>query len=254
MAPIRKGDGTPLEIPGVQEVRSGDGRVFFEADAIPDSVEYQWRVEDFADPWPANIGPDMTVSGLSTSTFSNNEDSVAADGDSDYGLASGPETLAGDETFGLAFTVEYDNVDSFRRIMGMEDGDNRFNVWFGGDTDNDIALELQDDNGDDLTRQTDEGYGGEVRAVIINKSGDDPSDVQIFVDDMENPVSMSTRSDGGFDHNEYAGNIDFGFFARHGGGGSMEVHVDAEAGVFEFNREPYSQSERESFVDRRPEV
>ena len=36
MAPIRKGDGAPLEIPGVQEVRSGDGRVFF-VDAIPDS-------------------------------------------------------------------------------------------------------------------------------------------------------------------------------------------------------------------------
>ena len=36
MAPIRKGDGTPLELPGVSEVRSGDGRVFF--DAIPDSV------------------------------------------------------------------------------------------------------------------------------------------------------------------------------------------------------------------------
>ena len=39
MAPIRKGDGTPLEIPGVSEVRSGDGRVFF--DAIPDSGMFQ---------------------------------------------------------------------------------------------------------------------------------------------------------------------------------------------------------------------
>ena len=41
MAPIRKGDGTPLEIPGVSEVRSGDGRVFFEGDAIPDSGVFQ---------------------------------------------------------------------------------------------------------------------------------------------------------------------------------------------------------------------
>ena len=39
MAPIRKGDGTPLEIPGVSEVRSGDGRVFF--DAIPDSEDFE---------------------------------------------------------------------------------------------------------------------------------------------------------------------------------------------------------------------
>ena len=41
MAPIRKGDGTPLEIPGVQEVRTGDGRVFFEGDAIPDIPDEQ---------------------------------------------------------------------------------------------------------------------------------------------------------------------------------------------------------------------
>ena len=47
MAPIRKGDGTPLEIPGVSEVRSGDGRVFFEGDAIPDSGgDHQWDYDD----------------------------------------------------------------------------------------------------------------------------------------------------------------------------------------------------------------
>ena len=46
MAPIRKGDGAPLEIPGVQEVRSGDGRVFFD-DAIPDSAIYwEGQLED----------------------------------------------------------------------------------------------------------------------------------------------------------------------------------------------------------------
>ena len=44
MAPIRKGDGTPLEIPGVQEVRTGDGRVFFEGGAIPENV-----VDNFED-------------------------------------------------------------------------------------------------------------------------------------------------------------------------------------------------------------
>ena len=46
MAPIRKGDGTPLEIPGVSEVRSGDGRVFFEGDAIPDSGIAQYLFDE----------------------------------------------------------------------------------------------------------------------------------------------------------------------------------------------------------------
>ena len=49
MAPIRKGDGTPLEIPGVSEVRSGDGRVFFDGVAIPDSVVSRPEDDDTTD-------------------------------------------------------------------------------------------------------------------------------------------------------------------------------------------------------------
>lgn len=38
MIPIRKGDGTGLSVPGVKQVRTGDGRVLFDAEpAIPDS-------------------------------------------------------------------------------------------------------------------------------------------------------------------------------------------------------------------------
>ena len=60
MAPIRKGDGTPLEIPGVSEVRSGDGRVFFEGDAIPDSDVY------LHDDWGDNKLQDREDSGTTT--------------------------------------------------------------------------------------------------------------------------------------------------------------------------------------------
>ena len=69
MAPIRKGDGTPLEIPGVQEVRSGDGRVFFDGDAIPDSEDLQLHHDasdidaddgDSIISWPSGIaGPTL---------------------------------------------------------------------------------------------------------------------------------------------------------------------------------------------------
>ena len=58
MAPIRKGDGTPLEIPGVSEVRSGDGRVFF--GAIPDSEVY------LQDDWGDNRLTDREDSGTTT--------------------------------------------------------------------------------------------------------------------------------------------------------------------------------------------
>ena len=59
MAPIRKGDGTPLDIPGVSEVRSGDGRVFFEADAIPDSVIHRYDARSL----DASDGDEITSMG-----------------------------------------------------------------------------------------------------------------------------------------------------------------------------------------------
>ena len=59
MAPIRKGDGTQLEIPGVSEVRTGDGRVFFD-DAIPDlGLDHFYfgpSIEDISNDWADEDG------------------------------------------------------------------------------------------------------------------------------------------------------------------------------------------------------
>jgi len=38
MAPIRKGDGTPVDPKGISQVRTGDGRILFDAPAIPDAL------------------------------------------------------------------------------------------------------------------------------------------------------------------------------------------------------------------------
>ena len=38
MPPIRKGDGTPVTPKGISQIRTGDGRILFDGDAIPDSV------------------------------------------------------------------------------------------------------------------------------------------------------------------------------------------------------------------------
>ena len=62
MPPIRKGDGTPLEIPGVQEVRSGDGRVFFDGDAIPDSVVSRSDDDDTLTDTTGNYGIEISTS------------------------------------------------------------------------------------------------------------------------------------------------------------------------------------------------
>jgi len=93
MAPIRKGDGTPLEIPGVQEVRSGDGRVFFEGDAIPDSGNLQSHYVaselnaddgDTVSEWPDQVGShDATGSATFVEDAINGQPALKFDG-SDY--------------------------------------------------------------------------------------------------------------------------------------------------------------------------
>jgi len=40
MPPIRKGDGTPVAPKGISQVRTGDGRIFFDGPAIPDEKVY----------------------------------------------------------------------------------------------------------------------------------------------------------------------------------------------------------------------
>ena len=74
MAPIRKGDGTPLEIPGVQEVRSGDGRVFFDGDAIPDTL-----VDDFE--WGGPVGDRYSEFFGTLDSWSINQNAPVFDGD-----------------------------------------------------------------------------------------------------------------------------------------------------------------------------
>ena len=252
MAPIRKGDGTPLEIPGVSEVRSGDGRVFFEGDAIADTHAY--LVEDFAEPWPDAVGDvDMSVSGLSTSTFDNGEDSVSADGSS-HGLANISEFFS-QQTFGIAFTIATTD-DGFEDYMSVHDG-SRFN--FGTNENRDpvgnLYWNMVDENSNLIGIYTDENFSdGSVRPVVINKNGDSANDMSMFVGDMETEQSVIIDGDdSGFDHQDVNITEELAFFARNEDG-TIRSNSTADMGAIEFNSSPLDESQRQSFVDSRPEV
>ena len=222
-------------------------------DDIPDSVESQWRREEFADPWPANVGDvDMSVSGLSKSTFSNGEDSVFGDGTDAHGLASGPETLATNETFGIAFTIQYPNPDQFDTFFGCT-GDGQFFIRdpSGSGT---IEIALQDSNSNNLNVETDNQYDdGNPHPIIINKRGNSASDIGFYVDDMTTEQSTTINNDQGFDHTNYNLSTDWAFWARNTDG-TIDSNIEADMGVIELNSNPYSEEEREEFVSRRPEV
>ena len=225
-----------------------------EISAIPDSVEYQIVAQDFADPWPFAIGNlSMSVNGLSESTFSNNVASVFGDGIDDYGAADGPQDMWEYETLGVAFTIEYSNLDQFDRVLGSGiGGESRVSIR-GGDS-GAINHRIIDDNDNRIEVETSSTFDdGNAHLFVINKLGDNADDLVFYVDDMENEESLSIETDSGFNHENYSNPFEL-FFWAFNSSGDPGNYGEFDAGIFEFNSEPYTESERDGLLSRRPEV
>lgn len=234
------------------------GRSLSQAD-IPDSVEYQWRSEDFADIWPAYVSDrSMSVNGISRSSFLNDATSVFADGNSTFGMANGPQNLPKNESFGIGLTTQYNRAADITSWVGVDDGTNRFLIQQDDNADNttagNIGLDLIDGNDHQIRLATQETFNdGNPHCVIINKYSDDDSGVDIYVDDMADARPTSTSYNSGFSHMEYNAERDLAFFARNNNG-TISAAIEAHVGVFEFNSKPYTESERRDFAYRRPET
>lgn len=228
------------------------------APLIPTTVDYRYQVDGFTtSTWfDEENNADMTVTGLTESTFGNGQNSISGDG-TNYGLANGPQSLISQQTFGLAFTTEFSSISSLKCLFGVsDDADraNRFGVFSGLQSSfGQIELYLVDNNLNDLSVSTSTTFDdGSVHSVVINKSGDTSSDISIYVDDMVTEQSLSVNNNDAFDHTNASQTKDLAFWARNSG--SIMDIINADFGIFEFNTSQYSQTEREEFVSRRPEV
>ena len=147
MAPIRKGDGTPLEIPGVSEVRSGDGRVFFEGDAIPDSVVLQPEPNDLDNfSGDTNLFTIEDVNNFGDGDFilrGEYDDTEPSDIFSDSGLNAYPEVEQR-----LSAKVRLSDEESFIYVgFGAQDIDNHYGVSLSADD----RFEIRKDFGESQT-------------------------------------------------------------------------------------------------------
>jgi len=253
--------GATIDGTDVTEITVDGQTVFTAVPDIPNTVVHQYRAEDFADPWPDNIGSaDMSVSGLTSSTFNNNEDSVFGDGIDDHGTANGPQNFPQNETFGIAFTASFSSISEFSSFLGVSDQSNTANStriftglngpngaiepWFGDGNENNLSVYTVNTFDD-----------GSPHAIIVNKNGNSASDISIYVDDMSTQQSIIIERNENFDHTTFNQSGDLAFYARNNtGAGNIIDHISADIGIFEFNSEPYNQTEREDFVSRRPEV
>jgi len=251
--------GATIDGADVSEVTVDGTQVF--GNVIPDSVEYQINSEDFADPWPFDVGNiDMTVTGLTQDTFSTGDTSVFAD-QTDSGTAGdGPETIPSNQQWSVFATVQYNAVDV-----------SEFDSWFSAESSTSAEFKLRvsedaqgnhgflidavDDNGGDafFRVRTDEGGFGDgnphLCVITVDGGSNASDDVEIYVDDMITPVSTVVEFDTGFDHTNYNMDSSLSFFSD---GGS--AHVRGHSGTFGFADGFLSQTERESIKSRRPEV
>jgi hypothetical protein len=192
--PIRRGDGTTLAPQGIAEVRRGDGAVYFEGNPIPDSATFQWLYDDFASPWPDNIGnQNMSINGLTEDeTAFGGSGAVSGDGSDDFGDSGTWGNWASnnlDNTFAIEVSLSISTTNRIS-VMGAVEGGSFSDIFFEiqvrGDLSGQPAIVRQDPNG---TRQrvyfsTDVTDGGDYH-IIWNFTGPEASDIDAYVNDSE---------------------------------------------------------------------
>jgi len=245
---IRLGDGSEIAA-----VRTGAGDTVFSA-GPPNSLLHQYIAPSFAKPWPDEIGSaNMTINnGLSTTTI-NGESFATGDGVDDSGESSA-DVLGDRKTFGIALTLRVDaaNVSDFDVVAGISDSS--FNDILrirhrGGDLEYNMRV-----NGARLSVQAGPIDDNSVHPCIINKNGNSgASDMEFYIDDMSTAKSKTVNKSNVVDHTNWQYTGDWGFFCENVGG-TVEDFINADIGTIEFNSEPYTQSERNVFVSRRPEA
>jgi hypothetical protein len=245
--------------------RPGDGPAQFRSlvrlprISVPDSVEHQYRAENFTQTvWPDTAGnADMLINGPVQGTISG-EPSVSSDGVDDSATSSGPETVVTQTEYGVAFTLNSIDTTDLSVFLGANGSDGAFNLNdsdFNDGSTGDLKLKIDDNSGSDIdVESTQVVCDGVTHLICVNKRGDSGSQVEFYIDDMTTQATTTVHNnDTGFDSQNYTISADMGFFSLNNQGTTVNFK-SLDFGLIEFNSEPYTQTERENIIGRRPEV
>jgi hypothetical protein len=204
--PIRKGDGTPLDVLLFAQIRKGDGTVIW--DHIPDSGVARWTFDNSdsesgtaLDEWNSN---DATINGATTGasgtskTYPTNE-SYSFDGTDDYVAA--PD-LSVDSEVSFAVWVNADSIGNDRPIFGVNSS------FFGSGSDGTFTMRFDESgfesgNSECLTAVINSTFNeteanvtssGWMHLVITYSSGSMPS---IYKNGLELSIATNNTPSGG---------------------------------------------------------
>jgi len=134
MPPIRKGDGTAVVPKGISQIRTGDGRILFDGDAIPDNGMFQepvfqwWAGEgidvddgETASTWD-DVLEDVTANAINTPKFRDDQAGIPAveyDGNDDgHEFESDSALPTGDDPFTVIGLCYVNDVDGENTLIG----------------------------------------------------------------------------------------------------------------------------------------
>jgi hypothetical protein len=198
---------------------------------------HQYRAEDFAKPWPDNVGTaDITVNGLSTSTVNGGETTVTGNGIDEFGQASPTQwDPSGEAAIEVVVAPATDgevvgkrNSGGDRTVAGIGQTSNS-----NGQTAGVPAAHWRDPNDNRLSIEAESFVADrEIHTIIWGKEGDKFSngDYYITIDGWSEPLSVNFGENDDHENLENIDLTDMGFFAttRKGTNADIEDHIEAD--------------------------
>lgn len=255
--PIRRGDGTGVEPNGFAEVRTGDGRVLF--DAIPDYYTHQWKLDEGSGSTAADAVGSATasingadwVSGSYIGSYALEANSSNNDYVDLTPLGNFGSTMGGG--FAWAFTF---NTTETGVMFGAAEGNQEF--LFGTDAQSygtDGALNFQiDDDGNSNTEaiNTDDNTfddGSKYRCVF--QTGDATADShEIWINGSQENTSIGA-SQGGSTYADFSNSI---FMFAYNDKGSTNSYISATIDNVIITDRKLTQSEIQDDYNNQPWV
>jgi hypothetical protein len=254
---IGNGISTPTTQAQVSATGVGQGIGTAVSRRAPSSVAHQYTGDNFTtSTWPDNIGnADMSINGVSASTL-NGDRAASSDGVDDFGeTPTGTvETLASKKNFAVAFVFSGLSFTFAKSFFGLSNSfEPAFNIRSGGfGTAGSVEFTVADNGNNLLAKSTQNTFdNGTAHLVVINKSGNNVSDISIYIDDMKNKALDTAHRNENFDNTNITFSREMTFFARDNSGSTTDF-IDINYPFIEFNEETYSQQDRLNLKQRAP--